>query len=947
MCRASPPPYKHSKLKHFFIFSALTLSLNTTAIDANQAVEQIKSQLTSKAIGTTESYINTQANEFINNFGKGRTSITIKGIESDKPSYSIDTIQPISEFDSGIKALTYIQGSVFNAENEGERRNILNLGLGQRYLIEDERAIAGINLFVDYEGSSKHKRASLGLEYQRSNFSATANKYYPISDKKVIGDYTEEPLAGHDINLTGQMPYAPWASIKGTHYYWDQTVGDNISGNILGIEIILSPSTSFEFGQENSNTIQKQSYAKLSIKLPFDEDEKATNFVLDDTPFRAAAMMNLSLLAMIERSQQIKVEKILNNIAPVFSSSASASVAENQTSAITLVATDDQAISYSISGTDSALFAVNTSTGVVAFVTAPDYESPSDSGANNVYNFTATATDTKGLATTQSVVISVTDVAEQGVSTSQSALTVGEAGTNTYTLVLNVAPTANVVITPASNNTSAATVSSALTFTTTNWATPQAVIITGVNDGNNINESVVISHSTTSADADYNAISISSVAVTMADNDTAGITASAISGNTIEDATTATFTLVLNTQPTADVVIGLTSNDITEGTVSPSSVTFTNADWSTPKPVIITGVNDDVDDGDIAYSIVTAAAISTDADYSALNAADVSVTNTDNDTVGITQSATSATIGEAGTGTYTVVLNTQPTANVTVTLTSNDTTAATVTSSLTFTSANWSSAQTVTITGVNDADLVSEIVTISHTLAGHGYNAVTMTNFTATMTDDDVFASGETFNGEVYLTITSPDTGKVWLDRNLGASQVCSASNDSDCYGDLYQWGRATDGHESRTSGTTATLATTITPGTNTFVTNDTSPYDWSSADSTGSSRTIAWAVNDGTGICPAGFSVPTEAELTADTISATTTDITNSATAYSSFLKIPVAGSRNRTDGALTNVGSLPKLWSRSADGSYGRYLYVDSDIATFFSTVRAFGLSVRCIGD
>jgi len=941
------PPYKHSKLKHFFIFSALTLSLNTTAIDANQAVEQIKSQLTSKAIGTTESYINTQANEFINNFGKGRTSITIKGIESDKPSYSIDTIQPISEFDSGIKALTYIQGSVFNAENEGERRNILNLGLGQRYLIEDERAIAGINLFVDYEGSSKHKRASLGLEYQRSNFSATANKYYPISDKKVIGDYTEEPLAGHDINLTGQMPYAPWASIKGTHYYWDQTVGDNISGNILGIEIILSPSTSFEFGQENSNTIQKQSYAKLSIKLPFDEDEKATNFVLDDTPFRAAAMMNLSLLAMIERSQQIKVEKILNNIAPVFSSSASASVAENQTSAITLVATDDQAISYSISGTDSALFAVNTSTGVVAFVTAPDYESPSDSGANNVYNFTATATDTKGLATTQSVVISVTDVAEQGVSTSQSALTVGEAGTNTYTLVLNVAPTANVVITPASNNTSAATVSSALTFTTTNWATPQAVIITGVNDGNNINESVVISHSTTSADADYNAISISSVAVTMADNDTAGITASAISGNTIEDATTATFTLVLNTQPTADVVIGLTSNDITEGTVSPSSVTFTNADWSTPKPVIITGVNDDVDDGDIAYSIVTAAAISTDADYSALNAADVSVTNTDNDTVGITQSATSATIGEAGTGTYTVVLNTQPTANVTVTLTSNDTTAATVTSSLTFTSANWSSVQTVTITGVNDADLVSEIVTISHTLAGHGYNAVTMTNFTATMTDDDVFASGETFNGEVYLTITSPDTGKVWLDRNLGASQVCSASNDSDCYGDLYQWGRATDGHESRTSGTTATLATTITPGTNTFVTNDTSPYDWSSADSTGSSRTIAWAVNDGTGICPAGFSVPTEAELTADTISATTTDITNSATAYSSFLKIPVAGSRNRTDGALTNVGSLPKLWSRSADGSYGRYLYVDSDIATFFSTVRAFGLSVRCIGD
>ncbi|MBT4123099.1 MAG: hypothetical protein HOE35_04115 [Candidatus Ruthia sp.] len=509
-----------SKLKQFFVFLTLTLSLNTTAIDANQAVEQIKSQVVNKAISTTEGFINTQANELAKSFGQGRTSITIEGIESNKPNYSIDTIQPISEFSPEINELTYIQGSLASGENEGDRRTTINLGLGQRYLVEDERAIAGINLFVDYEGSSKHKRASIGAEYQRSNFSITANKYYPLSEKKVIGDYTEEPLAGHDVNLTGQMPYAPWASIKGTHYYWDQSVGDNISGNILGVEIILSPSTSFEFGQEDSNTTERQSYAKLSIKLPFDEDEKATNFILDDTPFRAAAMMNLSLLAMIERSQQIKVEKILNNIAPVFTSSTTASITENTAIAITLVATDVQTITYSIAGTDAADFSINSSTGVVSFSPTPDYEAPADSDTNNTYLFTATATDTKGLATTQSVVISVTDVAEQGVSASQSALTVGEAGTNTYTLVLNVAPSANVVITPASNNTSAATVSSALTFTTTNWATPQAVTITGVNDGNNINESVVISHSTTSADADYNTISISNVAITLADDDT-------------------------------------------------------------------------------------------------------------------------------------------------------------------------------------------------------------------------------------------------------------------------------------------------------------------------------------------------------------------------------------------------------------------------------------------
>ncbi|RUA04170.1 MAG: hypothetical protein DSY43_07015, partial [Gammaproteobacteria bacterium] len=99
--------------------------------------------------------------------------------------------------------------------------------------------------------------------------------------------------------------------------------------------------------------------------------------------------------------------------------------------------------------------------------------------------------------------------------------------------------------------------------------------------------------------------------------------------------------------------------------------------------------------------------------------------------------------------------------------------------------------------------------------------------------------------------------------------------------------------------------------------------------------------------ICPAGFSVPTEAELTADTISATTTDITNSATAFSSFLKIPVAGNRYRSDGTLYSVGTFATLWSRSADGSYARRLGIGSGGASFDSNNRADGFSVRCIKD
>ena len=87
----------------------------------------------------------------------------------------------------------------------------------------------------------------------------------------------------------------------------------------------------------------------------------------------------------------------------------------------------------------------------------------------------------------------------------------------------------------------------------------------------------------------------------------------------------------LNTQPTANVTIGLSSSDTTEGTVSPASLTFTSANWNVLQTVTVTGVNDSIIDGNITYSIVTAAAVSSDANYNGKNAANVVVTNNDND----------------------------------------------------------------------------------------------------------------------------------------------------------------------------------------------------------------------------------------------------------------------------------------------------------------------------
>ena len=91
---------------------------------------------------------------------------------------------------------------------------------------------------------------------------------------------------------------------------------------------------------------------------------------------------------------------------------------------------------------------------------------------------------------------------------------------------------------------------------------------------------------------------------------TAGLT-------TTEAGGTATFTVVLNTQPTADVTIALTlERHRPKGTVSPASLTFTTANWNVAQTVTVTGVDDPSSTATIAYTIVTAPAVSTDPNYS-------------------------------------------------------------------------------------------------------------------------------------------------------------------------------------------------------------------------------------------------------------------------------------------------------------------------------------------
>jgi hypothetical protein len=215
---------------------------------------------------------------------------------------------------------------------------------------------------------------------------------------------------------------------------------------------------------------------------------------------------------------------------------------------------------------------------------------------------------------------------------------------------------------------------------------------------------------------------------------------------TTESGGTATFTVVLTSPPTANVTIPVASDTPTEGTASPASLTFTAANWRTPQTVTVTGVDDQVSDGAQAYTIVLSPATSTDSEYNGLDPDDVLATNLDNDPGVSFTGALDVVTSEAGMkSTFGVVLNAAPTATVTMPLSSNDPGEGTVSpTQLTFTTSNWNTPQTVTVTGVDDAIVdgtqTYSIVTGPLSSADSRYNGQNPPDVTAYNLDDDQMA---------------------------------------------------------------------------------------------------------------------------------------------------------------------------------------------------------------
>ena len=322
-----------------------------------------------------------------------------------------------------------------------------------------------------------------------------------------------------------------------------------------------------------------------------------------------------------------------------------------------------------------------------------------------------------------------------GVTISTNTLEVTEGDSQSYTIVLDTEPAADITVAVAvPEDAEVAVDETELTFTAANWNTPQTVTVTAAHDDDAIaDDPVTLTHIVSGGD--YEDVTAADVEVTIIEDDTTGVTIS-ITELEVTEGDSQSYTIVLDTEPTADVTVTIQVPENTDIAASPLALTFTAANWNTPQTVTVTAAHDDdaIDDDPVTLTHTVSGG-----DYDAVTAADVEVTIIEDDTAGVTISTNTLEVTEGDSQSYTIVLDTEPAADVTVAIQVPENADITVDKTvLTFTTANWNTPQTVTVTAAHDDDAIDDDpVTLTHIVSGGDYEGVTTADVKVTIIEDD------------------------------------------------------------------------------------------------------------------------------------------------------------------------------------------------------------------
>ena len=375
--------------------------------------------------------------------------------------------------------------------------------------------------------------------------------------------------------------------------------------------------------------------------------------------------------------------------------------------------------------------------------------------------------------TTEEATVSIDDDDGLGVSVSEPLVSIAEGGSGTYTIVLDSQPTADVTVTvndPA-DNTDVTADPASLTFSSSDWGSPKMVTVSAAQDADPNDDTATVTHTVTSTDTSYSGASARSVLVRVADDDNVPVTVTfGQASYTVAEGGTVAVAVNLSADPERPVVIPVTTSN--QGTTTaadysgvPASVTF--ASGETSKTFTFSATQDNVnDDGErvkLAFGTLPSG-------VSAGTTEEATVSIDDDDGLGVSVSEPLVSIAEGGSGTYTIVLDSQPTADVTVTVNdpADNTDVTADPASLTFSSSDWGSPKMVTVSAAQDADPNDDTATVTHTVTSTdtSYSGASARSVLVRVADDDNVPVTVTFGQASY---TVAEGGTVAVAVNLSA----------------------------------------------------------------------------------------------------------------------------------------------------------------------------------
>ena len=464
--------------------------------------------------------------------------------------------------------------------------------------------------------------------------------------------------------------------------------------------------------------------APADVTLTITDDEDAPTVALTLSPASIAETGDVSTItATLSHSSSAITTITVRPVAGAYT------VGSDSTIIIAAGSTANATDTVEITAVDNATDAPNNSLTVSIAVS-------NDQGAGSVTGTALTITDDDA-APDVTLTLMPSSISENGgVSTVSATLTHPSSEATTIT----VRPVANAY-TVGSDSTIIIAAGSTANATDT-------VALTAVDNDIDASDNAVMVQ-TAAVENDHGAGNVQAASLTITDDDEAAIDVSPMTSTTVRLQTTEsgraeTFTVTLASEPTGNVALSVVSSDTTEGTVSPSVLTFMPSNWNTAQTVTVTGQDDTPSaiDGNQNYTVTLSVnqTDTQDTNYDALTDISVYMVNRDND-FGLDISAVTGQATEAGaSATFTVALLTQPSAAVTVSVTSQDPSEGRVEPAvLTFTTSGYNTAQTVTVTGqddiIDDGD-VTWTVRLDPSSGDTNYNALA-DDVQVTTTDND------------------------------------------------------------------------------------------------------------------------------------------------------------------------------------------------------------------